>query len=68
MFKGESCRDSTELGPIAASLRFDFVEEGRYRHQALAWGRPFIHNEVAPGSQNFSALLIVGGKASENHG
>ena len=29
-------------------------------------GRSFTHNEVAPGSQNFSAILIVGGKASEN--
>ena len=30
------------------------------------WGRPFRHNEVAPGYQNFSAILIVEGKASQN--
>ena len=29
--------------------------------------RPFMHNEGAPGSQNFSAILSMGGKGSENH-
>ena len=34
--------------------------------QPKVWGCPFMHNEVAPGSQNFSAILIVAGKAFEN--